>query len=243
MKLLPKQEVNKAKAQERKQEIDTGLALARKVDSLREIKVTEEQNLKKWREESIAAIKYEIGQYCEERENLKKQNYEARKIRQELLKPLNEEWLTINLAKEEIENRKKEILFQEKSIKEKHSEIDKEWEKLEKTDLRIRTKEQEIEKAKKETIDFRVLAENEYIKIHNERIEKSLEYDQKILGAKKLEKEYMVGISTNEIKAKILDEKESELIIREKELARQLRNLQLASEVIKNHGNRMSTNN
>lgn len=71
MKLLRKNEINVAKSNERKIEIDTGLALARKVDSLREMVSKEEKNLQMFRDETTKIVQAEIDDLIKERDELR----------------------------------------------------------------------------------------------------------------------------------------------------------------------------
>lgn len=58
--MLNKSEVNTFKSNERKQLIDEGVKLAKKVDLLRETSAKEEANLSKFRIESLKTLKEEI---------------------------------------------------------------------------------------------------------------------------------------------------------------------------------------
>lgn len=76
--ILPKTvDINKAKAEERKREIDDGLILARKVDELRQLRVDMESNFETWRVNQTKVIQDEIDALIVERDELKLQNSEA----------------------------------------------------------------------------------------------------------------------------------------------------------------------
>lgn len=60
MNLLPKKEIDLLKSSEKKIEIDQGIRLARKIDLLRETAAQEEDNLRKFRDETLKVIKAEI---------------------------------------------------------------------------------------------------------------------------------------------------------------------------------------
>lgn len=72
-RLLPKSVVNATLAQERKQEIDKGIKLAKAIEILRETKVTEQQELELFRIETIRKVQIEIDALLMERDRLKKQ--------------------------------------------------------------------------------------------------------------------------------------------------------------------------
>lgn len=242
MKLLPRQEINKAKAQERKLEIDSGLALARRVDSLREAQVTEEANLKKYRETAFAQVQYEIGQFVETKENLEKQCNEARELRSELLKPLDEEWLKIHIASQEIERNKLLVHKSKESLKEQTEKIKTTLSKVSDIATRTKQKEDEADKAKKEAVGLKDLAQHEYEKARSQTETQSIHIAEVNARLSEREKEYKVGIQTNELKARMLEEKESELITREQELARQMKLLELTKQVLYKNGNTSTTN-
>jgi hypothetical protein len=67
MRLLPKQEASILQASKKRAEIDEGLKLARRVDSLREIAATEEASLALFREKTLKAISADIKKLEDER--------------------------------------------------------------------------------------------------------------------------------------------------------------------------------
>lgn len=87
MKLLSQTEVNKLKGNERKQLIDEGVKLAKKVDLLRETSAKEEANLAKFRTESLRTLREEIEvlvreklSLCEELKGLREEKERLKKI-------------------------------------------------------------------------------------------------------------------------------------------------------------------
>jgi hypothetical protein len=60
MKLLPRKEFDAARAREQKAAIDEGAKLARRVDNLREVAATEEENLRNFRTRTIKKIREDI---------------------------------------------------------------------------------------------------------------------------------------------------------------------------------------
>lgn len=233
MKLLPKKvDIDKAKVQERKMEVDAGLDLAKKVDSLRQAKDTEEKNLKEWREKSIKSIQYEIDQYLEERDNLKKQNDEARTLRNELLKPLNSEWEEVNKVKEELSKERNEIESEKETLKISKKNIELQQNKAVQIVAKSKLNEQETEKLKNEIVALKAMAQREYEISREKRVEQTTREEQTNLRLDELQKQYEVGITTNEIFQKNLEEKESELINKEKDLERQQKILIAAKEAL-----------
>ncbi len=84
MKLLTKTEIEKQKVIERKVEIDQGMTLAKKIDSLRETASKEESNLAKFRIESLKTIKEEIDEKIRQRNSLESEIVQKRKHLQNL---------------------------------------------------------------------------------------------------------------------------------------------------------------
>ena len=79
MRLLPKSELNQAKNLEKKLEIDQGLALARRIDKLREKSAKEELNDLKYRVESGKILKEEINELIIRRDSLREQVHSLEK--------------------------------------------------------------------------------------------------------------------------------------------------------------------
>lgn len=102
MKLLPKKEIDKQKADERKRLIDEGMALAKSVDKLRETRAIEEKNLREWRLDNVTRIQQEIESYLEVKENLRKETEAMEALRKKLIEPLDKEWEEINKIKQEL---------------------------------------------------------------------------------------------------------------------------------------------
>ena len=92
MRLLDKKTVNTQVATERKQLIDAGLKLARKVDALRETKQEEEGNLERFRAESIARTKIEIDACIRQRDVLKEEIVSLLEAKRIASIPLTDEW-------------------------------------------------------------------------------------------------------------------------------------------------------
>lgn len=91
MKLLGKQDIAKLKASEKKRDIDEGLKLAKRVDSLREVHADEEASLEKFRHETLANITAEITERSHELSTITVEVAKARRARDEALKPLDDE--------------------------------------------------------------------------------------------------------------------------------------------------------
>ncbi len=91
IRLLPKNELDHAKAAEQKRIIDEGIKIARKVDGLREVRAEEEAALLKWRSDTLEIIGNEIKSAIERRDIITQQAEEAETRRISALKPLDDE--------------------------------------------------------------------------------------------------------------------------------------------------------
>lgn len=90
MRLLPKKELHVRQAQQKKAELDEGLKLARRIDSLREIAAQEEVSLASFRSKTLKSIQEEIDKLESERILVKKDVDDLRREKEEGLKQLDE---------------------------------------------------------------------------------------------------------------------------------------------------------
>lgn len=70
-KLLDKRTVNASLATERKQQIETGIELAKKVDAVRAMLAEEKEKLERFRSETVKAVQAEIDELIRKRDLLK----------------------------------------------------------------------------------------------------------------------------------------------------------------------------
>lgn len=232
MKLLPKKEIDVLKANERKIEIDEGLTLARKVDALRETKVNEEKSLMDWRNNSIKAVQNEIAQFIEERDNLERQNNEARKIRDALLQPdiIQVKAELASMVNSELS--KRESFISEESAKSQTKKLKIEREKVAQITATALFNQNETEKAKQEAERLQKLAQKTLDDAKSERIEQNKKYAEEIEKADQKQEEYEVALSLIQIREKEVEEKLADIIIREQHLASQQLALKIAMEEV-----------
>lgn len=100
LRLLTKREIDKKKSVERQREIDEGMKISRRVDSLREIEAEESASLDLFRTTTIEGIHKEIHEVTLERNELKTEVSALEDRKAEALKPLTDEWTSLNIAKE-----------------------------------------------------------------------------------------------------------------------------------------------
>ena len=124
MKLRDKYEVDALKALERKREVDEGAKLARSVDALRELKSAEERNLQKFHTDALARVQAEIDEKIQDLNHLKGEIEQARLQRQELQKPLTEEWHALRDAQDAFQKEKDELVQVAITFNAKQAELD-----------------------------------------------------------------------------------------------------------------------
>ena len=98
-KLLDKKTINKEVAAQQKQQIESGVKMAKKVDAVRETLQEEEQNLEKFRVESVKRVQQEIDGKIRERDSLVIEIGHLKEERALEMIPLTEEWNTVNTEK------------------------------------------------------------------------------------------------------------------------------------------------
>lgn len=116
MKLLDPRTINTNLTSQRKVDIDQGLSLARKIDTLRDTLAEEEKKLIHFREVTVKEVSEQINSKIKERDILEAENEVHRKTRAKLLKPLDEEWMIVKQEKEQIDLEKKKIESNKKQI-------------------------------------------------------------------------------------------------------------------------------
>lgn len=219
MHVLPKRiDIDRAKANERKIEIDSGVALSKRIESLRETRLTEEKNLKEWRESAIKSVQYDIDQRIEERDNLDKQIDDARKLRTELLKPLDEEWVKIDSDKKVIAKEKENIKNAKESLKTESKKLSSEIKKVSDIVSKVKQKDSESEKNRKELVALKDMAQKEYEIARDERDIQTEKIERENIAIQSIKEQYEVGIKTNEQVAKKNEEGRLENEIERKRL-------------------------
>jgi len=233
MKLLQKSTIINQKNAERKKEIDEGLALARRIDALRETSAKEETNLLTYRATALKVVQDEIDNLTIQADELKQQIKRDTEARKELIKPLDKEWEQIYEEKLQIDKDSNANILLVLQLKEEEQQLEQKKSEISQISARTTKKEQEIDKLKEEINSLKELAQREYELANEERIEKNNFYDNQITKAIGLQKEYESALTIIKIRENEVKEKESNIIIREKHLASQQKILQIARQQIK----------
>lgn len=103
MDLLPKQEIDKRKAEEKRLDIEQGMKLAKKIDLLREAASVEMANINKFRDAALKNIREELSALESQKAVLISECAEAEEQKRVARVPLDIEWSRVNQAKLEID--------------------------------------------------------------------------------------------------------------------------------------------
>lgn len=115
MKILKKNEVAVEEAKRRKEQIDEGLNLAKKIDALRETFAKEELHLNIFRKESVQIAQNQIDSLIKRKTELEKEvkNLEERRILSKAPLDLKTEWLKVKADKVKLGDLSTELLERE----------------------------------------------------------------------------------------------------------------------------------
>jgi len=160
MRLLDKKTIVQQKNLERKREIDEGVKLANKVDSLRETAAKEEKNLFQFRDANLAQVKKDIDRLLNQKEALNNELEALSKQREVLQEPLDREWVKVRDKQKELDDISEVLSNKEKLLDSNQKEYDKRVADLDKTnrklDIMQGTLEHDIEESKKLVTDAKL---------------------------------------------------------------------------------------
>jgi chromosome segregation ATPase len=212
MKLLKKSTIQSDLASQKKQQIDEGVAIARKVDELRlklaNLQVQEKaflEGMQAEMEKKTGALGREIEARQEEIHIL-----EAEKL--ELLKPLTAEWDLLSAKTAELEQVKVDLLRVSSDALNKEKRLEDKLKQESETLNRIKVRERELIKVYEDTSQVRTSIENIKEAVIKEKERWDKYYDGKNAELTKREK----AITSYEF---TLKKRQEELEIKEKEVA------------------------
>lgn len=196
MKLLDKKTIAQQKSLEKKQEIDEGLKLARRIDVLRDTSSKEETRLAKFRIESLKQTKKEIDELIVERERIRKEVLQAEEERRIARLPLDNEWQSLKDRRSELGSiadtiltKAQELLIEERAITDRRKYL---------------------------TIDEERIADNK-----RESLKMILEAQENVNGSREVleyaRKAREIGDHNLSERSKILDRREAKIAVRERE--------------------------
>lgn len=226
MKLLLKSQIIKLKSSEKQKEIEEGLKLAKRVDSLREIQAREDKVLKDFRTNTLSEISKETLKESKKLDSLKSEVKDLEERREKALKPLDEELIKLS-------DRKKEIEEFERIINNRGREVANEKLDLSKRDLELVNKERAVETLNKGAKELFLTADssNEQAKAkldESVRVFNKATIDSNGIINKAMEKEKLL-----EAREKRIFDKEEELRTKEIDLAKQFSVLRDREETLK----------
>lgn len=182
MKLLKKNEIDILKSRERQSEIDRGVALARRVDTLRELAANEEASLEAFRRSSVTALHAEIKELTVKRDVLAKEisdlmdeRAEGMKVVEARIEELNQQRKDMDKLVTELNEKLDTVFYQEnilndsiKSAKENEQRsatfkvrAEAELNDIYHRKLEIEIQQRDIENIKQQTMEWRVNTEAE----------------------------------------------------------------------------------
>lgn len=182
MKLLSKKLVQAGYQTERKQQIDQGLDLAKKVDVLRETKSKEERELEEFRKNSVAQVKVEIDGLLKDKDSLigEIQSLREEKARQQV--PLDAEIERLRGDRQKLATFEDKLNSREESLNQKQDELAASEHELE-------DEKQRIAELKERAGEFLVRAQTKYglASLLTEEAQRNKKDAEKFFAAKKSE--------------------------------------------------------
>lgn len=179
MKLLPKQKVHSLVEDQKRMQIDEGVMIAKKVDALRE----KLADLQKQHELFVSGIEENLkertaGLFKEIK--LKEAEIKLLEIkRQELLKPLDDAWLTVREKEATLGNFEGRLRAKEGELEQKLKLIDKDKARTTETLNHIKIRERELERTFDKAEQLRIEAEKGYIKMSTDKEKQEKLFDKK----------------------------------------------------------------
>lgn len=225
--ILPRAtDINKAKTIETKRQIDEGMALARKVDLMHEMKVEQEYELMKWREITLKGIQEEINTFTAQRDTLIAEIRIAQVKRDKLNEPLLLDWNVLNEEKVKLVEEKNQLFLDRELFQKKEIALEEEVEMVQNLTRELIEEKEDTSKKKKQILKLQKAKESEYAKAQQYREKQEGIIQKRLQEAIQLKESYQVGITTNKLKEDSLTEKEAELITRERDLERRSNRVQ-----------------
>lgn len=152
MKLLDKKVIAQERSVQRKQEIDEGMKLAKKIDILRETSAQEEKNLALFRIETLKKVREDIDSAIENKNALVDEIKSLENRRVVLLEPLDRKWFELSTYEEHLNVEKMSLYDRRMALEARENTLKEAEIKASNDQIRIA---EEREMGKKFTIDAR----------------------------------------------------------------------------------------
>lgn len=197
MKLLDKKTIHSVTAHQRKSQIDEGVMLAKKIDTLRETLSSLEQQHKLFIEGMQDNLKSSIKELEEEIRDKKSEVQMLEEDRKRLLEPLTDAWNVYKKQNAELETEKEELIKKRAYLTAYNQELNERQQKILKEEDRITQVREEI-------------------KIQTDKVVESSLLVQKTLVEAKIEAEHI--LSKSKIKESDVNKKLLDLAIKERDI-------------------------
>lgn len=235
MQLLPKKKVNTEVAEHRRLLIEEGVNLAKKVDTLRETLVSLQEQHQKFLDGMQASLNEKISALVAEADERKKEVEALDRRRQELLIPLDAAWVNLNKQKEEVIRDADELSKKLKEVVAEKARLDERSKKTKEILTEVRTREHELARAYVKAEELLVardslVAEAEELK---QKAQVKLKEADELITQAEAKRQFEEEANANY--KKILEEKESELNIRERQVNDRYETLLRTEKRLKKH--------
>jgi chromosome segregation ATPase len=150
MKLIPKSIVNTEIANQKKKQIDEGLLIARKVDSLRETLASLEKQHSDFIDGMQRELKSQTQPLIDNIASLKLEIENLESKRKELLKPLTKEWEEVNSKQKQIDNTLEQLSKDRLVLAKDQLVLEERLKKEKENSFKINTVKNEISKVLKQ---------------------------------------------------------------------------------------------
>jgi hypothetical protein len=162
MKLLDPRTIQSNITAQRKTDIDQGLQLARKVDTLRETFSQEEAKLTAFRDFTVKEVQKQIDAKIKERDILVQEIISSQKVHDHLSKLLDEEWGEVDIEKEQLGFLQKRIDKLSEELETKIRENDERLKQIAIEEERQRNTKLQIEKQAEQSSNILIEAQNRF---------------------------------------------------------------------------------
>lgn len=226
MKLLDRKTIVSERADERKQTIDEGLKLARKIDSLRETSASEETRLAKFRVASLQKTKEEIDSLIEKKRSIEAEIRSLEDQRRLAQIPLDQEWEGVNTVSSLLDDTEMKLSSQLEIVKERESSLTVREKELAKEEGRV--KDERVVSAKLVRESQRKLEASQLVLSESEQSrERARKYFEEE-NEKLLSREALIAVREreNDMMMESVSQREKEIQIRKKQLDDRYQTLQ-----------------
>ncbi len=218
MKILSKKSVDSEVANQRKTQIDEGLSIAKRVDTLRQTLASLEQQHKKFLEGMSLELSKNTDHLFSKIASLKLEIEGLEEKRNALLKPLNEEWERVTLKSKEILQREEDVLQKNSNLEFREKNTEEREKKSKDSLFRIKTRERELVKCLEDAYKFREDLEQLQKEAESKKSSIEKEFVDRENSIKGIEAKNMEEARANEHFHTILSDKEKELRDRERQI-------------------------